>query len=114
MAYIVLFFNILLLVSGQLLWKTGMNKLDASKGDTWVSLLWSPHIWSGLFLYGIATVMWLYVLKKLPLSLAYPLQSLAYVIALVAAVFIFHESVPAQRWIGAGIILIGIVVLAWK
>jgi drug/metabolite transporter (DMT)-like permease len=114
MAYIVLFFNILLLVSGQLLWKTGMNKMDTAKGDTWVSLLWSPHIWSGLVLYGIATVLWLYVLKKLPLSLAYPLQSLAYVIALVAAVFIFHESVPLQRWIGAAIILAGVIVLAWK
>ncbi|WP_139996879.1 MULTISPECIES: EamA family transporter [Paenibacillus] len=114
MAYIVLFFNILLLVSGQLLWKTGMNKLDTSKGDSWMTLLWSPHIWSGLVLYGIATVLWLYVLKKLPLSLAYPLQSLAYVIALVAAVFIFHESVPFQRWVGVAIILVGVIVLAWK
>ncbi|WP_138753779.1 EamA family transporter [Paenibacillus sinopodophylli] len=114
MAYIILFLNILLLVSGQLLWKTGMNKLDTAKGDSWVSLLWSPHIWSGLVLYGIATVMWLYVLKKLPLSLAYPLQSMAYVIALIAAVFIFHETVPLQRWIGVAIILVGVIVLAWK
>ncbi|MNH31912.1 putative 4-amino-4-deoxy-L-arabinose-phosphoundecaprenol flippase subunit ArnE [compost metagenome] len=113
MAYIVLLVNVLLLVSGQLLWKAGMNKLDTAK-DGWMPLLWSPHIWSGLVLYGIATVLWLYVLKKLPLSLAYPLQSMAYIFALVAAVFIFHESVPMQRWIGAAIILVGVIVLAWK
>lgn len=114
MAYIILFLNILLLVSGQLLWKAGLNKLDTTKGDSWLSLLWSPYIWSGLVLYGIATLLWFYVLKKLPLSLAYPLQSLAYVIAMIAAVIIFHETVPTQRWIGAAIILIGVAVLAWK
>lgn len=114
MAYVVLAFNILLLVGGQLLWKTGMNKLDTAKGESVVTLLWSPHIWGGLVLYGIATVMWLYVLKKLPLSLAYPLQSLAYVLGMVAAVYLFHETVPLQRWIGAAIILIGVIVLAWK
>jgi drug/metabolite transporter (DMT)-like permease len=59
-------------------------------------------------------VLWLYVLSRLPISLAYPLQSFAFVLALLIAFFIFKESVPPNRWVGAAIILGGITVLSWK
>lgn len=55
-----------------------------------------------------AMLVWMYVLKHYPFSLAYPLLSISYVIGLLAACFIFHEAVPLTRWIGVFIVMVGV------
>jgi drug/metabolite transporter (DMT)-like permease len=112
--YVVLLFNILLLVTGQTVWKIGLDRSGGLRLDNLLSVLFSPLILLGILIYGIATLLWLYVLSRLPISLAYPLQSIAYVLALLIAFFFFKESVPLNRWIGAAIILGGITVLSLK
>lgn len=112
--YLVLLFNILLLVAGQTVWKIGLDKTGGLRLENLLSVLFSPLILLGIFIYGVATLLWLYVLSRLPISVAYPLQSVAYVLALLIAFFFFKESVPPNRWIGAGIILAGITVLSLK
>jgi drug/metabolite transporter (DMT)-like permease len=52
--------------------------------------------------------LWVYILKHYPFGLAYPLGSISYVFGLIAAVMVFHENVPATRWLGVGIIIVGI------
>ncbi|MDR1653081.1 MAG: EamA family transporter [Prevotellaceae bacterium] len=64
-------------------------------------------LFSGILLL-ISTVLWAYIIKHFPFSVAYPLTSLAYVIGLLAATVIFHESVPLTRWLGVVIIVIGV------
>jgi drug/metabolite transporter (DMT)-like permease len=112
--YAVLICNIVLLLLGQTVWKIGLDKLGGLRMDNLLHVLLSPYILSGIALYGLATVLWLWVLSRLPLSIAYPLQSLAFVFGIVIAYFVFHESVPLNRWIGAAIIVAGITVLNWK
>lgn len=112
--YIVLVCNIVLLLLGQTLWKFGLEKLGGLRVDNLLQVMLSPLILLGLAVYGIATVLWLWVLSRLPLSIAYPLQSLAFVFGIVIAYSIFHETVPLNRWIGAAIIVMGITVLNWK
>jgi drug/metabolite transporter (DMT)-like permease len=114
MAYAALFFNILLLVVGQVVWKIGLEKVGGLGAHNALQVLFSPLILLGIAIYGVATVVWLYVLSRLPLSLAYPLQSLAYVFALLIAFFLFKEGIPVNRWIGAAVILAGITVMSWK
>jgi drug/metabolite transporter (DMT)-like permease len=97
--------NILLLVIGQFIWKTGMQRL----GDfTIINLLTSYYVWGGVALYAIATVLWLKVLSLAPLSVAYPLQSIAYVLGIVVAYLLLGENIPITRWIGGIIIIIGV------
>jgi len=112
--YILLIINVLLLLTGQTVWKIGLDKLGGLRMDNLVQVLYSPLILLGIVIYGIATVLWLAVLSRLPLSIAYPLQSLAFVLGLAVAFFLFHEVVPLNRWIGALIIICGIAVLSWK
>ena len=57
---------------------------------------------------GIAVVLWVHILRNYQFSLAYPLGSISYIFGLMAAVFFFGEHVSAMRWMGAGIIIIGI------
>lgn len=46
--------------------------------------------------------------------MAYPMISLSYVMGMLAAVLIFHEHVPVTRWIGLGLIIIGVVLVVQK
>ena len=55
-----------------------------------------------------AMLVWMYVLKHFPFSVAYPLLSISYIIGLLVAYFFFHEAVPLTRWIGVIIVMIGI------
>nr|WP_115994934.1 EamA family transporter [Cohnella lupini] len=114
MVYLILFANIVLLVVGQTVWKIGLEKAGGLRLGNGFEVMTSPFILLGIVLYGLATVLWLYVLSRLPLSIAYPMQSCAYVFALFIAFYLFKESVPLNRWIGAGIVLAGITVLSWK
>ncbi|WP_211746862.1 EamA family transporter [Paenibacillus sp. Marseille-Q4541] len=114
MAYFILFLNIILLVSGQLVWKIGLQQQGGIHLGNLLSVLFSPMILLGMMFYGLATGLWFIVLSRLPLSLAYPLQSLAYAIGIVAAWYFFGESVPLNRWIGVGVIVMGAVIIAAK
>lgn len=103
-SYIYLFLNIVLLVSGQILFKLGIQN---SGGLQIMKLASSLYIWSGLFLYGLATIIWFIVLSRLPLSVAYPLQSLAYVLAIIPAYFLFNETITLTKLAGVGVIMLG-------
>lgn len=62
--------------------------------------------------YVSGTILWIYILKKFPLSAAYPMISVSYVFGMLAAIFIFHETVPPVRWIGVFLILSGCFLIA--
>ncbi|PLT48447.1 EamA family transporter [Paenibacillus sp. FSL W8-1187] len=114
MAYALLLGNILCLVAGQMAWKLGLDRLGGLGFGNWLQALLSPLILAGIGLYGIATVLWLAVLSRLPLSAAYPLQSLAYVLGLVLAWQLFGEAIPLNRWIGCAVIVAGALIVSWK
>lgn len=99
--------NVVLLVAGQILWKRASA---AGLGGA----LTSPAFWVGLGLYGVATILWLEVLRRLPLSLAYPLQALAYPAGVAAAFVLLHEPVPASRWVGVAVIVAGVGLVGWR
>lgn len=109
--YVLLFANVILLVIGQTLFKLGIEK---SGGLQWLQLATSGYIWGGLALYGIATMVWFAVLSRLPLSVAYPLQSTAYVFGLLAAWMIFRETIALKQWLGVAIIIAGAYLIAAK
>jgi drug/metabolite transporter (DMT)-like permease len=106
----VILINTLLLVGGQFLWKFGMvgKKHSFDSVQSIIGLMLSPPILGGLLLYGVATVLWLYVLSRVPLSIAYPLQSLAYLFALVGSYYFFQEAITWMKVVGILFIMVGI------
>ncbi|MEC0213245.1 EamA family transporter [Paenibacillus ehimensis] len=108
-SYILLAANIFLLVSGQILFKLGLQKIGEFQI---LKILMSPFIISGLALYVVATGLWFVVLTKMNLSVAYPLQSLAYVLGLFAAWIVFGEFITVTKWIGVAAIIFGAYMIA--
>ena len=60
----------------------------------------------------ISGVLWLILLKKLEFSVLYPMISLSYIFGVLAAIFIFKESVPLIRWLGILVIIVGIFLIS--
>jgi len=112
MNYLLIGVNIILLVSGQTLWKLGLARHPQLRGiGDAVIVMFSPWMIAGIALYVIATVIWIYLLSRMPLSLLYPIQSIAYVLAVVVSIYVFHEHVSWTRWLGVGIIMVGVGVI---
>jgi len=104
--------NVISLAGGQMLFKQGMKDKLIDSVPTMIKLFFTPLVFSGLALYALTTMLWLYILNKVPISRAYPIQVLAYPLVLIMAKVIFNESISISRLIGIGIIVVGVVVVA--
>ena len=54
----------------------------------------------------------MYIVKHYPLSMAYPMVSLSYVLGMIASIVFFHETVDATKWIGVALIVLGCCLIA--
>lgn len=108
--YIILF-SILLGAVGQIAFKFGAVRIPDT-GSLLVKMIAAWPILAGLGLYGVSTLLWIYALRTVELSYAYPLISLGYVLVFIASFFLFHEAIGLLRLGGMVLILAGIVLVA--
>lgn len=83
---------------------------------------WNWRFWGSVFLnwqfavcgllFGNSSLLWFYIVKHYPLSVAYPMISLSYVFGLLAAVVFFHEEVSLTKWAGIALIMAGCCLVA--
>jgi len=85
---------------------------DASVMSRALQLLTVPSLWYALTAYGLSVVVWIVGLSRVPVSQAYPLLSLGYVLNIGLAWWLFGEVPNAQRVIGVGVIVAGVVLVA--
>lgn len=70
-----------------------------------------PRLWAGLTLFGVSAIFWLVVLSRVPLSVAYPVVGISYVVVVAISRFFLHEDVPPLRWLGAAVVAAGIAII---
>lgn len=110
--------GVLLNAAAQLLLKAGTNRI----GEFAFSLenivpvgfriATSPFVAGGLACYVVSVVVWILALSRVPVSIAYPMLSIGYIVNAVAAWFLFGESLTAQKLIGIGFIIVGVWLVA--
>lgn len=76
------------------------------------SVLLHPWVMLGLVLYFAAALVWLLVLSKVDVSLAYPFVGLGFVVTMVLAWAFLGEAVTAARVAGTFLITVGVALLA--
>ncbi len=107
-------FCILLAVVGQTLMKLaivrsgGMPVLEIGLGGLVSKCLQVPYILVGFGAYGVSAVLWLEVLSELDFSVAFPLVSVSYVLALFIGRYLFDESINFSRILGVLLICSGV------
>lgn len=99
--------GVLLNAGAQLLLKAGTNARPLG-----LSLAIEPHILAGLACYVVSVVVWVIGLSKVPVSIAYPMLSIGYVVNAIAAYYLLGESVTPMRFAGIGIIIVGVFIVA--
>ena len=104
-----------LLCGGQVMLKLGVAIMDRSHG--WKhffihSLLTNRYLLGCGLLMTSAGLLWMYILRHFHFSHAYPLSSLSFVFGMLAAMWVFHETVDWRQWIGLILILVGCYFIA--
>lgn len=104
----------LLLALGQVLLKFGLNNMKPFS--------WSAAFWKSVFInwqfalcgicFAAASLLWMYIVKHFPLSMAYPMVSLSYVFGMIGAIVFFHESIDIYKWVGVFLIMTGCILIA--
>jgi multidrug transporter EmrE-like cation transporter len=111
--YVWLIVSVLLGAAGQVLMKWGVNTpKPAITGGVWSMVNASWPIAAGLACYGLSSVFWLLALKKFPLSTAYPMVSMGYIVVMLLGYYLFQESLTMQKWFGAAFISFGVLLIA--
>lgn len=110
--------GVLLNAVAQLLLKAGTNRIGefAFTLDNVVpvglKVAASPFVLSGLACYAVSVVVWIMALSRVPVSVAYPMLSIGYIVNAFAAWALFGESVTAQKLAGIGFIVVGVWLVA--
>jgi drug/metabolite transporter (DMT)-like permease len=92
--------------------KPGVNALESTVSSFIQNIILNPYIFFGFVLYFIPGVIWIYLISKYPLSYIQPLLAVGYIVTPLAAMLFFHETVSPIRWLGIGIILIGVIIVS--
>jgi multidrug transporter EmrE-like cation transporter len=110
--------GVLLNACAQLLLKAGTNVLGVLTlaRDTWpdtlLKMATQGYFAMGIACYALSVFVWILGLSRVPVSIAYPLLSVGYVVNAVGAHFLFGEAVTLTRWLGIGFIVIGVTLVA--
>lgn len=108
---------ILINVTAQLIIKTAME----AQGETFLSLqslpslairlFTTPRIILGLALYATGAFLWMIVLSRLDLSLAYPMVSLSYILLAFLAWLLLDEPLTLPKLAGTVVICAGVFII---
>jgi len=77
-----------------------------------LKLALEPHILGGMACYAVSLVVWIMALSRVPVSIAYPMISIGYVITAFVAWQWLGEDLTAQKLIGISFIILGVFLVA--
>ena len=110
--------GVLLNAGAQLLLKAGTNVLGVltltreTWTDTLLQMATQRYFAMGVACYVLSLFVWILGLSRVPVSIAYPLLSLGYIINAIAAHYLFGETITVTRWLGVGLIVAGVWLVA--
>jgi drug/metabolite transporter (DMT)-like permease len=99
----------------ELLLKRGASEVaqpESAFSWTGVNGLASPLVWLAILLIIASFISWLYVLRCMPLSVAYPLSRVVDVLVPLGCWFFLGERISALRWCGIALVVIGLALVA--
>jgi len=76
------------------------------------SLITNGWFMGGIFAYAFSVLTWLFVLKRVPLSVAAPFVALVYVVVPVVSRLVFGDTILPRMWAGMLLIVIGVTLVA--
>jgi drug/metabolite transporter (DMT)-like permease len=105
--------------AAQLLLKVATRPLAQFVKFDWTTLLIAVAIlfkslffWAGMLCYAASVCVWLAALAKAPVSTAYPMLSLGYVVVAAVSVLALGETLSPAKVLGIALICVGVVLVS--
>jgi drug/metabolite transporter (DMT)-like permease len=102
----------------ELFLKSGVNSLNQfAPGNIkgviifLLKLISTPWLWISLLFGFLSLFIWLFILSKVDLNLAFSLDSMHYIFIALASQFLLKEKVRLIRWVGTLLIVLGITLV---
>ena len=101
-------------VSELLLKRGASDTANPAQAWSWTGVtgLASPLVWSGIIFVIISFISWLYVLRYIPLTIAFPLSRVVDILVPLGCWFFLGEAISTRRWCGIALVIIGLAVTA--
>jgi drug/metabolite transporter (DMT)-like permease len=98
------------LAVGQVLFKwVGLAMRGRPLLDGFLLMARQPALYAALAVYGLATLVWIWILSRVPLMQAYPWVAATTAIVPLLGWFVFGERVGPIFWLGIALILVGML-----
>jgi drug/metabolite transporter (DMT)-like permease len=110
-----LVFSVICVLVSELLLKRGATETaDTASAWSWTGInsLASPLVWWAILLIIISFISWLYVLKYIPLTIAFPLSRVVDVLVPLSCWIFLGEFISVWRWCGIALVIAGLALVA--
>jgi undecaprenyl phosphate-alpha-L-ara4N flippase subunit ArnE len=101
----------LLISAGQVLFKLTSARAGVANLSGLLAIIRDPYLIAALIIYGFGTIIWVYVLKTVPLTVAYPFMALTFCAVPVLAWLFLGEALTARYALGCALIIAGLFVV---
>ncbi len=95
--------------------KLGATETSAPGSATeWLGIsgLSSLYVWIGIVFFASSFICWAYVLRHIPLSIAYPLSNSVYILVPISSWLFLGEQISPRRWCGVFVVVCGLALVA--
>jgi len=101
-------------VSELLLKRGATDVAEPNSTFSWSGIngLASPLVWWAILLIVASFISWLYVLRYVPLTVAYPLSRIVDVLVPLGCWICLGELISVLRWCGIALVIIGLALVA--
>jgi len=112
--WFVLVLEAIFVTASEVLLKVGASETRWVAGWEWTGLmsLASISIWVAIVFVILSFLCWIYVLRHIPLSIAFPLSNVVHVLVPLSCWIFLGEHISTTRWCGIAIVIFGLAVVA--
>ena len=102
------------LVSELLLKRGATDTADLESAWSWPGIngLASPLVWWAIILIIASFISWLYVLRYIPLTIAFPISRVVDILVPLGCWIFLGEFISTLRWCGIALVVIGLALVA--
>ena len=117
-SFALIFTGVMLNAAAQILMKAGTNSIGYFEFSMQniVPIGWKLatewHIVVALFCYALSVIIWILALSRVPVSIAFPLLSMAYIVTAIAAWYLLGEALSLTKVAGIVVIILGVIIIS--
>lgn len=94
-----------------MLFKIVSGRVTAFDMSSIRQLFFDPYFIASMLVYAVATISWIFVLRSVPLGVAYSFTALGFLFVPILSILLFGEALSFRYFLGALFIMIGLVVI---